>query len=329
MSTLFRPSRTLLRTSSSSKIPRIFLQLPPSYRSFHASPRPRSLDSVLIATHGVLEGLHSFTGLPWAYTIPLTALAIRSILILPIGINARRAAQKQIDLMPLMGAWQHQYRKKSIQEVGHLGPDAANQFVADKMRKKKKELYSRYSCGTWKQYLSLVQLPVWLVAVETIRKMCGAHDGLLRWIESLFISINANEPAAGTDPDLGSLLLEPTFATEGALWFPNLLIPDPMLMLPFMLSGSILLNLSHSMGRPKSVFVRRLSNSLKVVALAIVPLTLQMPSAMLVYWTSSSLMAYGQAKMLDMLMPIRKPVVPCKGGQPVRYAGTRGGEVKG
>ncbi|ESZ90880.1 hypothetical protein SBOR_8721 [Sclerotinia borealis F-4128] len=324
MSTLSRSSKPILRSrpSTSPKIPRVFLQLPPSFRSFHASPRPRSLDSVLIATHGVLEGLHSVTGLKWAYAIPLTALAIRVTLILPIGIQARRAAQKQIDLMPLMNAWQHQFRKQSIQEVGHLGSDAANQFVKDKMRKKKNELYSKFSCGTWKQYLSLVQLPVWMVAVETIRKMCGAHDGILKWIESLFTSSNANESAAAADLDLGSLLLEPTFATEGALWFPNLLIPDPMLMLPFMLSGSILLNLS-SMGRPKSVFMRRLSNSLKVVALAIIPLTLQIPSAMLVYWTSSSLMAYGQAKVLDIFMPIRKPVVPCKGGQPVRYAGRK------
>ncbi|CAD6445384.1 d5a7673f-60c4-426a-98e2-a6876cffb5f7-CDS [Sclerotinia trifoliorum] len=322
MSIISRPSRTLMRPSSSSKLPKAFSQLPPSFRSFHASPQPRSLDSVLIATHGVLEGLHSFTGLPWAYTLPLTALAIRTILILPIGINSRRAAQKQMDLMPLMNAWQHQFRKQSIQEVGHLGPDAANQFVKDKMKKKKKELYSRYSCGTWKHYLPFVQLPIWMVAVETIRKMCGAHDGLLKWIESLFISTNANESVATTDLDLGSLLLEPSFATEGALWFPNLLISDPMLILPFMLSGSILLNLS-GQGRPKTVFMRRLMNSLKIVALAIIPLTLQMPSAMLVYWTSSSLLAYGQAKILDVLMPIRKPAVPCKGGQPVRYAGTR------
>ncbi|KAK6601189.1 hypothetical protein H4I95_08171 [Botrytis cinerea] len=142
--------------------------------------------------------------------------------------------------------------------------------------------------------------------------MCGAHDGLLKWIESLFISSKANEAAATTDLDLGSLLLEPTFATEGALWFPNLLISDPMLILPFMLSGSILLNLT-GQGKPKSVFMKRLMNSLKVVALAIIPLTLQMPSAMLVYWTSSSLLAFGQAKMLDVFMPIRKPVVPCKG----------------
>lgn len=319
MSIPLRPSCTLLRPSASSKIPRVFLQLPPSYRSFHASPRPQSLDSVLIATHGVLEGLHSFTGLPWAYTMPLAALAIRSILILPISINARRATQKQLDLMPLMNAWQHQYRKQSMREVGHLGPDVANRFVVDKLKNKKKELYSRYNCGTWKHYMSFVQLPVWLVAVETIRKMCGAREGLLKWIESLFIPNNANESASITDVDLSALLLESNFATEGALWFPNLLIPDPMLILPFMLSGSILLNLS-SQGNPQSVIMRRFMNSIKVVALAIIPLTLQMPSAMLVYWTSSSLMAWGQAKLLDVFMPITKPVTPSRGGQPVRYA---------
>ncbi|PQE07437.1 hypothetical protein CJF30_00007167 [Rutstroemia sp. NJR-2017a BBW] len=300
MSTLLRSNRTYLRRPKTSQTLKLFLQLPPSYRSFHATPRSQFLESTLTSTHAVLESLHSITGLPWAYTIPLAALAIRTALFLPIGIYARRATQRQMELRPLVLAWQHVYMKEAVKEL----------------RKKQHEIYARFHCGPWKHYLGFVQLPVWLVVVETIRSMCGARDGLLRWIASLFTASAAKgvgvEAAAESGQTMGSLLFDPSFATEGALWFPNLLVPDPMLALPFILSGSILLNLSGVPSRSQSKWNRRLTNSLKVLALAIVPLTLQMPSAMLVYWTSSSLLAYGQAKFLDVMMPVKKPVVPCK-----------------
>jgi inner membrane protein COX18 len=316
MSTLLRSNRAYLRPPKPSQTLKLFLQLPPSSRSFHATPRSQFLESTLIGTHAVLEGLHSITGLPWAYTIPLAALAIRTALFLPLGIYARRATQKQMELRPLVLAWQHVYIKEAVKQGGNLEPMAATRPAAAKLLKKQQEIYARFNCGSWKHFLGFVQLPVWLVVVETIRSMCGARDGLLRWIASLF-TFNAADgvgvgAAAESSQNMGSLLFDPSFATEGALWFPNLLVPDPMLALPFVLSGSILLNLSGVSGPAQSKWRRRLTNSLKVVALAIVPLTLQMPSAMLVYWTSSSLLAYGQAKLLDVMMPIKKPVVPCK-----------------
>ncbi|PQE26704.1 hypothetical protein CJF31_00003385 [Rutstroemia sp. NJR-2017a BVV2] len=316
MSTLLRSNRMYLRRPKTSQTLKLFLQLPPSYRSFHATPRSQFLESTLTSTHAVLESLHSITGLPWAYTIPLAALAIRTALFLPLGIYARRATQKQMELRPLVLAWQHVYMKEAVREVGSLGPVATTKLAAAKLLKKQHEIYARFRCGSWKHYLGFVQLPVWLVVVETIRSMCGARDGLLRWIASLFTASAAKgvgvEAAAESSQTMGSLLFDPSFATEGALWFPNLLVPDPMLALPFILSGSILLNLSGVPSRSQSKWSRRLTNSLKVLALAIVPLTLQMPSAMLVYWTSSSLLAYGQAKLLDVMMPVKKPVEPCK-----------------
>ena len=86
------------------------------------------------------------------------------------------------------------------------------------------------------------------------------------------------------------------------------------MILPFMLSGVILLNLTNAApaGKKLTTFQRRLTNSLKIVGLAIGPLTLQVPSAMLVYWISSSFLAYTQALALDILMPVKPPVVITK-----------------
>ncbi|KAH8821284.1 60Kd inner membrane protein-domain-containing protein [Xylogone sp. PMI_703] len=315
MAAFLRPARSMRPSivTSSRNVSNVFLQLPPTYRAFHASPRPQFLDSAMTVTHTLLEGLHSATGLPWAATIPLAALTIRTVLVLPISIYSRRSNQKQAQLSPLIAAWQHNLQKETMQKVGHLGPQVAQREMLKKLRAKRKEIFARWDCPQWRSYLPIVQLPVWLVAIETIRKMCGANTGLLGMIAERFSS-NAGEKI----PDIlggGSFGMEESFSTEGVLWFQNLLLPDPQLILPFALSGVILLNLSGTGGN-QSRWRRRLTNSFRILALAIGPLTLQLPSGMLLYWISSTSFAYIQAKVLDKVMPVKSPVVPCK---PKRY----------
>lgn len=158
----------------------------------------------------------------------------------------------------------------------------------------------------WKNNLSFLQFPVWLTAVEAVRKMCGKEVGLLGLMFG----------TAGETKEIQEAMrangMELSLANEGALWFPDLLVPDPMLVLPFMLSGMMFLNLANTSAKNPSVAQRRLMNTLKIVALAIGPLTLHIPSAMLVYWISSSSFALGQALILERLMPVKPPVTPCK-----------------
>jgi len=220
--------------------------------------------------------------------------------------------RKQAALNPLVLSWQHQLKKETVREVGHAGPKAAQRVLLKKTIAKRNEIYKRWGCGRWKVYAPMVQLPIWLLAIETIRKMCGTRSGILGMI---FGSAEQGKDIPEA-LDTSGVLKEMSFATEGIFWFPDLLVPDPMLILPFMLSGTILLNLSSSgLGktpeRVQGAFRRRLQNSLKIVALAIGPLTLQIPSGMLVYWISSSFFAYAQAMVLEKLMPI-KSVQPCK-----------------
>jgi inner membrane protein COX18 len=318
MPLLFRPSP--LRSSCSTRqLSKLFFQLPPSCRSFHASPRPQS---VVLVAHDALTSLHSFTGLPWAYTIPLFALTLRATLILPISIYQRRVSQRQASLVPIIQAWSQSLRHETMREVGHLGPVVAQSTLVRKLRKKRSEIYERWGCGLWKNYLGLVQVPVFLVTMEALRAMAGAHQGWWGMITGSW----RGDVGAATETTLtaegltGAALIpvETSFATEGALWFPNLLLADPQLLLPFMLSGAILLNLFGHKPVPLGKWQTRLRRSMGIVALAVGPMMIHIPSALVLYWVSSSLLAYGQSLLLEIVMPIKKPITLCKPKRPMR-----------
>lgn len=292
---LIRPRASFCRPARTN-ISSAFLQLPPSCRAFHASPRPQFFEATVTSAHAIFEGLHTVTGLPWAYTIPLAALTIRTVFILPISIYTRRNMQKQVALQPLMESWNHQLKKEAMKEVGHLGPAATQSALIRKVRKKRSEIYGRWGCQLSKNFLPLLQLPIFLVAIEALRMMCGTHEGLFGLVMS---SISGTETTLAA-----SALFEPGFATGGALWFPDLTASDPELRLPFMLSATVLWSVLSGRAANPTIWQKRFTRSLGLVALVLGPLTFQVPSAMLVYWISSSLLAHGQGYMLAKLMPI-------------------------
>lgn len=217
---------------------------------------------------------------------------------------------------------------------GHMGPAIVYRHTKADMREKRNRIYSRWGCGLWKNYLPLMQLPIWLVMVETLRGMAGTRKGLL----GLMIPEGIAGDSSGLDaaPELaaagmpeagifeaeligeksiveGVVPVEPSLATEGMLWFPDLMAADSMLLLPFILSGTLFLNIYS--GRQRVVMTQgriRLMRALGVVALAAGPLTLQMPTAMLLYWVSSGMLAYGQNLLIDYYMPVKSPVKPCE-----------------
>ncbi|RDL37990.1 Uncharacterized protein BP5553_05423 [Venustampulla echinocandica] len=315
MSCLIRPRAS--QAHSTSRLSKVFLKPRPSNRAFHASPRPQFLETVILPVHSLFEGVHTLTGLPWVYSIPLAALSIRTIFVLPISIYTRRITQKQAALAPLVQSWDYQLRKDAIKEVGHLGPSSTTAVVLKKLRQKRKELYRRWSCELWKGFLPIIQLPVFLVAVECLRKMCGTHEGLLGL---LVASISGGDPTVLVDGAMTLKdLFEPGFITGGALWFPDLTKADPELRLPFILSGVMLFSLvrfSRS-NLPSSVWQKRIRGIMATMALAAGPLLLNMPSAMLVYWISSSVIAQAQGFLLNKLMPINR-VSPCQPRKPLR-----------
>ena len=62
-------------------------------RRFTATPRRLFLDECLVQTHTFINGIHDMTGLPWAATIPLTALLVR-VAMIPVDTYCSGVAKK-------------------------------------------------------------------------------------------------------------------------------------------------------------------------------------------------------------------------------------------
>ncbi|KAI4104112.1 MAG: hypothetical protein LQ339_003965 [Xanthoria mediterranea] len=328
-----------------------------SRRFFHVTSKTRFIDTCLSETHTLITGLHSVTGLPWAATLPLTALLIRFGLIAPLSTYAHSVAQRRQKNYPVLNAWRQVYQKKIMEneekEKEKKGPKEAHRLLSKMVMKKSNEIYARTGTQRWKAFIPYLQFPIWLTAIETIRRMSGAQQGLVGLLQQsgqkfvtwgepddpLFDHIETKSMPSGeqgfeeenleiSPPDTNSMTsegleppvvpIEPSFATEGALWFPDLLLPDPHLTLPFILSITLLANISHvewiarQSGTRPTAFRRRLGNAFKIVAFAVGPLTLSMPSAIHVYWISSSVFALGYNALMHWYSPLVAGVKPCK-----------------
>ena len=291
------------------------------HKRFHAASQRQSqfLDICLHNTHTVIAGLHSVTGLPWVLSLPLTGLLVRLIFITPLQLYSQKQLERQLALSPLIYAWSHIIRRRALSQHAAKGKAFFNNMVAVEFMKKTNELQKSMGVNRLGVLAPLLQFPIWLLFIETIRKMCGTHEGLLGLATRPF-SNSEGDTAAGLASSVESTVvpLEPSMATEGALWFSDLLVPDPLLILPIILSASMFANISYqeklSIKRhgDRSKWNKRVSRILKLVALAVVPLTLNVPSAMLVYWSSSALTALGQAVLMNHYFPIPPKITPCK-----------------
>ncbi|KAL8930195.1 MAG: hypothetical protein Q9208_000812 [Pyrenodesmia sp. 3 TL-2023] len=222
------------------------------------------------------------------------------------------------------------------------GPIKCQKLVRKKLLQKSAEIYRRTGTQRWKSFLGYLQIPVWLTFIETIRRMCGSREGLLGMIQRRFFGSNQeatvpnenenmaeaalSEPISSTDDlELSSsdgldilesigkdplIPLESSLATEGALWFHNLLLPDPHLALSFILSGSLLANIYYQERRAKkrgwepSATQRGFGNLFKIGALAVGPLTLSFPSAIHLYLISSSVFGLANTVLLNHYLPL-------------------------
>ena len=225
--------------------------------------------------------------------------------------------------------------------------------------KEMRRMRRRLGVQLWKDWAAgLAVFPVWLVGIEALRRMCGGPRGLLG---SLMVGFKdrgeeegtaattasdgvgvsgAGEPAsasaslaAGGGPGqeqvqealagAGAGLVDPTMATGGCLWFPDLTVPDPYHILPFALSAVIVLNMLPRsevgmrtlLGMDKAAVVPmqskwqlRLRRGLLLVGLAIGPVTMHLPAALHLYWLSSSALTWIVTDIIARLMPLPKPV---------------------
>lgn len=311
----FRGSSTVRARSSRLLLPR--LPTTSTIRHFHYTRQAQLIPEVLAASSTFLHGVHSLTGLPWAASIPLAAVIVRSIVAFPLQAYARVHRRREQDLLPVVQCWRMLYeetvRKEILEDNDHKRDRSQQAFwksVRALTERKHRHLKRRWNVIAWTAGLPLLQIPIWLSLMEALRAMCGDRRGLLAYFlhnvysEDHFISLL---PA-----------VEPTLATEGALWFPDLLAGDPSGILPAMLTGTILLNIIVGwrrlpMGKIAQMPAKQMRKEIAFTGLryfiqilafniGIAAYTYGMPTGLMIYWIASGNMATLQTLILDRVM---------------------------
>ena len=268
----------------------------------HATPR-RSFVDICVPAHNLLEGLHNITSLPWAATISLSAGFVFGVVRAPINFYVHIIKQRQQDIIPELAEYRLQVQNLIKRKHANL--------PASERREKVRAAFARFCAGTrklrgcqnWKLLAVYVKFPVWFMMMDTLRRMTGTERGFIG-----LIGFGSDNNARYSEP---SYFADPSLAVEGMLWFPNLQVADPNLILPFMLSATLFMCARYGQGiTPISLEPRvdlaneqakdlnssrlhkgriRRRRMAEVAALSAGPLTLQFPSAMLLYCISSGL----------------------------------------
>ncbi|RAL09506.1 putative mitochondrial export translocase Oxa2 [Aspergillus homomorphus CBS 101889] len=293
-------------------------------RSFHSTKPNPFFAEVMSSSSWFFHGIHDISGLPWAYSIPLTALLVRTVIPLPLQMYTKLQAYRERSTVPLLAAWGHLYRRRAqkLQQVARHGAGKPSsdrhgplnlKAIAADVDRERRAMRRRLGIVRYWQALPFLQLPIWLSFMETIRMMAGRDTGPIQWVLSL----------AGVELDPASRVpVEPALATEGALWFPDLLAGDPTGALPALLAASILLNihrgwkatpLSEMAELPvpalaKKLSIRGLRFFVQLLALnvGLASYAAEIPVALLLYWISSSSVATLQNWALDRVLDARK-----------------------
>lgn len=320
----------------------------------------------------LITGVHEVTATPWFISLPLVAVLVSAIIRVPLTLYTNSVQRRKAKLGPLVQAQYAQIglglRRKAVPNV--------MERVTKAVKKRSKKMFTAFAVNESRSlWGGLISLPVFLSNLEVIRTMCGGPRGLLGSLlygwqgRDAAATTSSNTAAAGaaslptapntslepppaeipsstdiselassaTSPEvLNPLTLEPSFATGGALWFPDLLAPDPYHILPFAVSGLLLMHLvPETEAELRNLFGMRppagarsniviaggrsrgslaLRRALMVMALAIGPVTMDMPVALHLYWASSVGCSLVVTKSVRRLLPIQRvPVKPCSG----------------
>lgn len=278
-------------------------------RKFSATTRRPFLDECLALTHTLITGIHDTTGLSWAATIPLTAFLTRVVIVLPASVYATRVLLRRALLYPRFEESKTAIERKVWQDHRDKSPQERQEIQDIEGERLWARMVKQSRAQTWRTTIIYINVPIWFTMMEAFRRMTGTEDGMLSLITKPLRALQGKQ-----NPGLGAMdgwmPTEPSLATQGMLWFDNLLLPDPTMILPFALSGMIYVMYSVR----KSFFIvesqpdatleqatevqsfnQWKDRTLKLGALAVGPATLMFPSAMVFYWFSSTLAAIAEA----------------------------------
>ncbi|KAI0904269.1 hypothetical protein F4823DRAFT_615555 [Ustulina deusta] len=246
-------------------------------RAFHWQS---TVSAAIEGSQNLIVDLHAVTHLPWFLTIPLVAFTVGAVFRLPFSIYTQRILQRRAGFHSLLQAWNSQIQY----DVQREGIPASSRLSEVKRRQEKvlRRIYQKLGLQTWRLWGSVLSFPFWLVAIDSVRRLCGGPRGLLAELisgsggpgESTAASgagaastTTALPPGSVADPSIldpavissavettRTAVIDPALTFEGCLWFTDLTASDPYHILPMALSATLVLNL---LPKSRDVFMDR------------------------------------------------------------------------
>lgn len=335
---------------------KIRLQVPSQRRHFGVADVAGGL---IKTSEFLVTNIHEVTGTPWFISIPLVALVVGAAIRMPMTLYSHSMARKRARLMPLIQA------QTAMTALGLRKKKVPNlmERVSKAMKKHSKDTLQAFAISERTSIIGgLLSLPLFVSNIEVIRRMCGGPKGLLGSLifgapgaetteatttepaEAVSASSTVGEvpwptglsdlTASSTQSVLPALPLDPTLATGGCLWFPDLLASDPYHILPFAVSAMLALHMiPETSAARRELFGlqpvagnrnatlygqtrgrRAFQRTMLIMALAIGPITMDMPVALHLYWLTSAGFGLVVSKGIKMVMPLPKNTIkPCRG----------------
>ncbi|KAH7094770.1 60Kd inner membrane protein-domain-containing protein [Paraphoma chrysanthemicola] len=254
------------------------------------------------------------TSVPWYAAIPLSAFITRALLVTTAGSWARSLTARYVGLHPLRQALAFQKRDEILRRGNFRDPKQAVVVIKKEVKEETAKLDSRWNVTLRGQISwTFAQIPIFFAMAETIRQKCGARDGLLGMIFSVF---RREEATTGVESlaVTPSAWFDPSLANEGMLWFQDLLLPDPTGALPFIVSGLMFTNvyITPNTIQNDASWPRTIRRTLLGLSLLIGPLTQNLPAALLLYWGASTSSVMLWNAWLDWKYPSPRGYTACK-----------------
>ncbi|KAG0158832.1 hypothetical protein PDIDSM_6352 [Penicillium digitatum] len=178
------------------QLTRRIVQLPRSQvRHFHPT-RPASfgiIDLALDSSTAFIHGVHTVSSLPWAASIPLTAVLVRTFVGLPILLYTRLHRHRERKISPILSAWIKRYSEKQVTQrniasINNLTRAESKKKALVDIRKRTVQLHKRWGVSGKHKAVGFLQIPVFIALMESLRGMSGNNSGLIARLSSFIES---------------------------------------------------------------------------------------------------------------------------------------------
>lgn len=289
-----------------------------------------------------MDYFHAFHGptLTWALAIPAAAVSLRLLTFAALNVPARVHSVRFAMVRPLLVSTFAMIERTVPPRHRNLTARGKANVIRKLNRRARRELTDIFGWKPWTVVLPFLQFPTFIIVAESLRRLAGRGSFLFSSVPvsgdaataaaagAAGAAVEAAGPSAeATYVDTASMVtqwMDPALHTEGMLWFTDLCVPDPYLILPATITAVNIIEVLFR-GNPRAAaappavtqdptLLQRLlapkviRRMLIIFSIAYFPVSAVFPAAVQLYWISSTLTTATCYRLLDRYLPQRTPL---------------------